>query len=299
MYLVLKQVSGTATLSVRKGQRVTIGRTQWSDYAFPHDEGMEPMHFAVEYAQAGAIALPLEDAVLLVDGEPTQGAALRHGQVLKAGQTTFKVLMEELQQADAPIDPDLKSLPDGKPAVDDGFSTWVSAAQTLQTLLLPPIAEDALPATPIELAQLLESTDRQGDAIQVLAWSIDHADAVGWAADCVQNYQVDASLPDAEQAALTAARTWCEAQTEANCVAAGTAAEAAGLEGPTGWVAQAVFWGGDNLSTPDLPPVKPPPTLASAGIKGAIVALAFAVNPDAPHTVMSECLAAGYQLARQ
>lgn len=298
MYLVLQQVSGTATIYVRRGQKASVGRTEWADHSFPHDAAMQPVHFTLECSQTGAIAIPADGGQLLLDGEPTVGSTLRHGQLLQAGGTSFKVLLEGVTDAEAPIETNMESLSDEKAAVPvEDSNQWVSAAETLEALSMSPIAEDVTPppAGPVELAQLLAATSRQADALQVIAWSVGRADAVTWAADCIENYLAP-SLTESEQVALTAARIWCSEQSEASCAAAGAAAEAGGTDTPPGWVAQAAFWSGDNLSTSDLPPVKPPPALASAGVKGAIVSLAFVVSPDDPVALMNECLAVGFRI---
>ena len=300
MYLVLQQVSGSATIFVRRGQKVTVGQTEWSDHSFPLDATMQPVHFTLECNQSGAIALPVEDAQLLLDGEPTKGAALRHGQLLQAGSTNFQVLLEGVPDAAAPLEPDADSPKENaEDASAASTNQWNSAAETLEALSMSPIAEDITPqpASPVELAQLLAATSRQADAIQIIAWSADRADAVSWATDCIENFLAQ-SMTELEQVALTAARTWCSEQTEASCKAAGAAAEEAGTDTPPGWVAQAAFWSGDNLSTPDLPPVKPPPALASAAVKGAIVSLAFAVSPNDPVAIMNECLTVGYGIVK-
>lgn len=299
MYLVLQQVSGTATIFVRRGQKVSVGRTEWADHSFPHDAAMQPVHFTLECSQSGAVAIPAEGGQLLLDGEPTVGSTLCHGQLLQAGATCFKVLLEGVTDAETPMKASSESLQNPTSAVPtENANQWVSAAETLEALSMSPIAENIAPqpASPVELAQLLVATSRQADALQVIAWSVGRADAVTWAADCIENYLAP-SLTESEKAAIAAARTWCSQQTEASCAAAGAAAEAGGTDTPPGWVAQAAFWSGDNLSTPDLPPVKPPPALASAGVKGAIVSLAFAVSPDDPVAIMNECLAVGFGIA--
>jgi hypothetical protein len=301
MHLVLQQINGIKTILVRQGQKVTVGRTEWADHSLPHDSAMAPVHFSVEFVGSGAIVLPTEGAVVLLDGEPTKGAALKDGHSIQAGNTIFRVLSEGMGETDTAGDSVVETQPEGggTPAVsNDDTSLWVSAEATLDALSLPPIADPATGplANAIDLARFLAATDRHGDAIQVLAWSMSRPAAVGWAADCVQNYLAE-TLTDEEQAAVSAARGWCAEPTDANCSAAGLAAEEAGLNGSAGWVAQAAFWSGSNLSSPELPPVKPPPTLTSAAVKGAIIAIAFAIRPDAADAVMNECLYVGYELA--
>ena len=270
MHLVLQHVDGTATILVRHGQNVSVGRTEWADHSFPADAALEPIHFTVGCTRSGALVQPTDGAVLLLDGEQTRGAALKNGQSLQAGNTIFHVVVEgAANDEDTTADAAAEARPPVSTAEADA-DNWVSAASTLETLSLPPLpqAGETEPADAAQLAKSLVAANRHGDAIQVLAWSLPRAQAVGWAVDCIQTHLPD-SLTEDEQAAVTAARTWCTDESEASSMAAARAAEAAGLDCPAGWVAQAAFWSGENLSEPGLPPVKPPPALPSAGVNGS------------------------------
>lgn len=300
MIVIAKQVGGRGSILVRQGQEVTIGRTAWADHSFPQDPNLEPIHFCIQCRPAGAVIQTVAGASLKLDGEETTRAFLKSGQLIEAGNTSFQVVIEGAAEMDPAVDAMLPANDDSEVAEKENESSsgWVSAAATLEDLSLEPIGDLCTepPSNAIDLAKLLGQHGRHGDAIQVLAWSVPRQLAVVWAADCVEQ-AVGGTLTQEELAAVEAARAWAADPTESKSMAARDAAEAAGLDVPAGWVAQAAFWSGNNLSPADLPAVKPPPALASAAVKGAIIALAFAQRPDAPDVTMNEALSKGYGLA--
>jgi len=300
MHVILKQVGGTGSLLVRQGQKITVGRTEWADHSFPRDPTLEPVHFSVECVASGAMVLAAADVSVMLDGAETNAAALRDGQTIQAGNTVFQIEVNDPYNVSAVNDEDAADAMASSELADAETTAseegWVSAPATLDVLSLDPIDDlcDVPPASATELARLLAAHDRHADAVQVLGFCMPRPLAVGWAADCVDG-RLAGTLSDEERAAIAAAREWSADQTAVLSSAAGQAAEAVGLESAAGWVAQAAFWSGDNLSPPDVPAVKPPPTLTSAAVKGAIIAVAFAASPDAPDVVIEECLLSGYE----
>jgi hypothetical protein len=78
------------------GQALRIGRTESADLCFPHDGRMSGVHFTLE---ADNLACYVEDLHssngTLLNGQPlAQRTALRDGDRLRAGETTFAVRIE-------------------------------------------------------------------------------------------------------------------------------------------------------------------------------------------------------------
>ncbi len=296
MHAILQPIGGHASILIRQGQRLTFGRTEWADHAFPNDPEMQPVHFAVQCDESGVSMVRMSDGALLVDGEAADLTSLKDGQTVQAGGTSFLVVMDNAVETTPDTEQRGTPEPSSAEAESDTTRDWVSAKDTLESLSLEPIDNLAPspPESPRDLALLLASNDREGDALQVCAWCRRPEDAVAWVIDCVEKYLLEQT--EADRQAIETARSWLADPSEENSRAAGLVAEALGLEGPAAWVAQTAFWSGENLSEPGLPAVKPPPTLTSAAAKSVVISLAFSARPEAPVTLMNECLQMAFDI---
>jgi hypothetical protein len=81
---------------LQPGQSLKIGRTEWADFAVPHDAHMSGLHFAVRCEQADCTLEDLRSTNgTLVNGQPVKQAALQDGDMLRAGRTQFRVQIEQ------------------------------------------------------------------------------------------------------------------------------------------------------------------------------------------------------------
>lgn len=99
MHIILEVVTAPSharkiVLSAR--QRATVGRTEWADFAFPHDAQMARIHFAIETTDAGCTIRDLGTSTgTFVNDQPIQQAILHDGDQIRAGQTVFLVSVED------------------------------------------------------------------------------------------------------------------------------------------------------------------------------------------------------------
>jgi hypothetical protein len=104
-------------------------------------------------------------------------------------------------------------------------------------------------ATPLEFFDSLVRIELFEDATRFLAHALPQCEAVGWAYFCArQVHSAPAAAPI--EAALAAARAWVRNPENDERLAAGKAAEKAGLQTPAGRVAAAAFLSGPNYDLP-------------------------------------------------
>ncbi len=146
-----------------------------------------------------------------------------------------------------------------------------------------PLLDPAL--TPEQFIEKLDTENLPQDCITFIAHGLPPREAIAWALQCCRQSQIKqeasnkkAALNEQEQQALAIARAWYRTPDEDHRRAAEKAAQAAQLQTPPGWVAQAVFWSSGSMTPPDTPVVPPPPFLYSKAIAGAITLAA--VLPD-------------------
>lgn len=276
---------------MRQGQVVTVGRTEWADHAFPADQDLLPVHFSIEFTADHVRVICAAGATVVADDAEETVIRLPQGLVFSAASTKFvvesspDVPSSEPDQADAAADAEAAQATSDPQAAEG----WVSAEATLDALCLAPIGDAADLKQPAALIERLVADARQADAIQAVAWILPRPDGLRWAIECVEHGTAGPSEQDLS--ALAVARQWCDDPTPENAAAAGRVVESVGTERSTGWLAQAAYWCGDDISGSDQVKVPPPAPLFSAAIKGALVKLAFECRPDDPTSVFAECLA--------
>ena len=101
MRLILESTGGPSCgrrVVVRNGERVTFGRTDTADYAFPRDSTMSGQHFQIAVAAEGCFLTDLGSTNGTSIGgaklAPQQPVPLRDGDCFAAGESQFRVRME-------------------------------------------------------------------------------------------------------------------------------------------------------------------------------------------------------------
>jgi hypothetical protein len=128
MRVILEVISGaTAGRKVRltADQELRVGRTEWADFAVPHDSLMSGVHFALRSDSSGCYLTDLGSSNgTLVNGQPvTARTLLRAGDEIRAGETRFAVSIDDESRApgDVPGQPAQTGSAGGRFAGDSGM----------------------------------------------------------------------------------------------------------------------------------------------------------------------------------
>lgn len=160
--------------------------------------------------------------------------------------------------------------------------------------------EEALPPEQVGTAQHFARLRDGGDAngaVDFLAHALPRFECVAWAARVLDEQSRSRTLPLRDRLALDTALRWVGDPDESHRLATWDAAEQAGARSPERLLALAVFFSGGTLSTPDLPPVNPPPGVCARFAAAAIRAAAY--RTEAPQAVLSAALLLGEAIAQR
>jgi len=106
MRVTLEIVSGPHSgrkLVIRSGYVVQVGRTEWADFALPHDSQLSAVHFAIECGQNECRIRDLQSSNgTRVNRQVASEAVLRDRDEIDAGQTCFVVHVEDAVMAPSP-----------------------------------------------------------------------------------------------------------------------------------------------------------------------------------------------------
>jgi len=81
---------------LRPGQVIKVGRTEWADFAVPHDDHMSGVHFSLECDFHTCRLRDLQSTNgTLVNGEKALEAQIKDGDSIYAGRTAFAVQIEQ------------------------------------------------------------------------------------------------------------------------------------------------------------------------------------------------------------
>lgn len=98
MRVVLEVIGGTRAglrTTLHAGQSISIGRSDWADFACPWDEAMSREHFRLEIDPVTCKLTDLNSRNgTRVNDQPIAGALLRDRDEIKAGDTTFRIRIE-------------------------------------------------------------------------------------------------------------------------------------------------------------------------------------------------------------
>lgn len=107
MRVILEIQSGPARGKktwLRSGQKVVIGRTEGSDCVISHDGQISSRHFAVECSLENCLVRDLGSSNgTFLNGQKVEEAAVRSGDRIVAGQTTFAVQIEDAPSLGQPL----------------------------------------------------------------------------------------------------------------------------------------------------------------------------------------------------
>jgi hypothetical protein len=120
----------------------------------------------------------------------------------------------------------------------------------------------------------LEAAGMASEAVRVLAQALPKRECVWWACVCAQS-NAPADLPEPDRQAREAAELWVRQQKDEHRRRAFDHAEVNGFQSPEAWAGAAAFWSGDSISTPDLPPIPPPPHLTGTATAAALALAAI------------------------
>lgn len=150
-------------------------------------------------------------------------------------------------------------------------------------------------STPRQFFDTLVAAQLLDDALRFLAAALPKREAVGWGVQCVKEV-LSKPVEPSKAKAVAAAEAWVKEPSEANRLAAGAAADAAGYDTPTGCLAAAAFWSGGSLAPPHLPPVPPKDDLTGTAVTGALM-LASASAPNGPEPAKAKFVSMGGEVA--
>lgn len=128
-------------------------------------------------------------------------------------------------------------------------------------------------------------------AIRFLAMALPRLEAIGWAAEMLEQAGVVTSQ---ERNALDAAARWIQVPDDDTRRAAWDAAEAV-REGPARYLGAAIFFSGGSIAPADCGPVAPPAD--SCGVSAAATILGAATRTADSDEFLRQALAAGARIA--
>lgn len=306
MFVTLQITSGPLAgrkAHLRAGQTLKVGRTEWADFSVPADQQMAEIHFALA-CHAGACTIrDLSNAVgISVNGAPVTEGVVRAGDVIEAGSTKFAVRIEDPAGAAtvAAAGAATAVAATGAGKADSGYPRVPTALaiEVCKRLTLDPPAQALLndKQNCRQFFELLVGREMFHDATRFLAQALPKREAVWWTALCVRAY-LEKKLSSSDRAAVEAAERWAAEDTEKNCRAAESAAEATRHETAAGWCAAAAFWSGDSLAPPDMPKVTPKENLTGQAVYVAINMTATVEDPRSAPERFRTCLQLGTAVA--
>jgi hypothetical protein len=277
MLAVLKSESESGDfrkLSLRYGEQLQVGRSEWADWVWPADLQMADVHFRLTFGEGGCRLFDLSGGATLVNSKPIVSTSwLRTGDCIEAGATSFIVEFGRINGT-SPVDAEASAQVDGPPGVaddlvfsrfpvasiemiadwaelDENASSRIADAPSVEVAVaalsaVTPAAE-SVPASDGNKSMkpapaTCPNDDRfLSDAVRLLAFALPIEAGVRWACDTVEAIHSDA-LSANDSAALAAARSWRQADSDTSRRIAMDAAETAGLQSAASWAAVAAAW---------------------------------------------------------
>jgi hypothetical protein len=287
---------------LRQGQVARIGRTAWADFSLPADAQLADVHFALQCQPSACLLRDLAGSErTLLNGEPVSEAALRSGDRVTAGGTTFEITLDGLSAAAESLAPGAPPVPQSAPppGVAPGLDESVPTAKHVcASLKITDAARALLPQhdEPRSFYAALVKQSLLEDAVRFLAMWLPKPHAVWWASDCIRK-RAAGQLTGPQRAAVNSAAAWAVAPSEQARRAAQEAAAALGGKTPAGWLALAAFWSTGSIGPPDAPAVPAPEEMTGRTV-GNVIVLAGRCWPgkDAPADFYRRSLDVGVAL---
>ncbi len=302
---VILQVTGGPAIGrktfLRAGQVLRVGRTEWAEFNIPQDGAMAPVHFSLEFDSHVCRIRDLHGgAGTLVNGQPMAEGVVGHGDRITAGATTFSVHID----GHAPVAhaPSMAAAAATAPVTATKSSGFLTVTTPLAAIVcglyelddeLKPLLEPQ--HTVRQFYSVLTKGPKPLEAIRLLAHALPKRQAVWWACQCIRSTLGDKISPR-DRAALGAAESWVERNSEDDRRSAQAAADATGYESGAGWAAGGAFWSGGSIAPPGLPEVPPKEALTAQAV---VVAISLLANSDPKQTPrrFAEYLALGARVA--
>lgn len=276
MRIALHVRSGPATgqrFVLRRGQSARFGKTDWSDYAFADDAQMADVHFEVHCDSSSCSLRALTDSLpTLVNSKPVTTAALLHGDLIRAGQSEFEVILDS-----ATIE---TTTAEARPTV--------VASQPKEDL--PPLAKKyGLSADGVAVAEQcfiavdmpkkLLALNLVLDAVRWQAHQLPKPQAVAWACQCVRRVSGFSALPSVQQRAVMAAEAWARDPSEENRKKAAAMIDETKVEDVGGALAVAAGWSGGSLAPEGQEIVPPDEMITGRAVFTALLITSYLDGP--------------------
>ncbi len=293
MSVILRATDGPANgmkIVVLPGQVASVGRTRWADHSIPGDAALADVHFRVKFDQRPCCIQHMGgDGGTLLNGETVAEAPLHSGDQVKAGQSTFVVLVEgEAPPPPAAAGEESKIGEERKTARDysRGLNLGAAAEAKLEDRQLP-----------ADYLEVLIAHEMFPAAMKFLAFWLPKPVAVGWGCQCMESV-VGKEMPAAQKDAFERARQWSVEPSEKHRRQAEAAAEKAKYEGPASFLALAAFWSGGSLTPEGLAAVPPAEHLTAQAVMAALLMVGPHGNPAQAANRYRRFLQEGKTLAR-
>lgn len=259
-------------IQLRANQVAQFGRSDWADFSFV-DPAMSEIHFEVRFNANGCHVRNLSnDAGTFVNGaEIEQVVTVYHGDVVRAGETSFTVSIEgeagrPTAETEAVQTTSQDVLATGAVALITTCAFLELSGDVQKMAKVTPDAE--------ELIDKLFQEEQYMDGLRLRAYLLPKRDAVWWGCLCIRD-EFDEPLAQDQIVALDAAVEWVADPTETRRRQCENASNAADSRGPGGLLAISAFWSDGSIGPASAPRVAPDERLTCQGLAAAIVTAAY------------------------
>ncbi len=275
--LVQPGAAKTRRLVLKGGQIARFGRTEWADYTFTEDSQMAELHFAIQCGiDAGSIQALSPQHPTLVNDAPVEKSQLNHGDVIRAGQTSFLVQLDDVAMfGEASADASVESTASDQAARRDEtltLSKYIGLSNEANQLA-------GQCSDPNLFHSLLVEKQLLDDALRWNAHTLPKPRAIQWACQCV-DANIQAEKDELQRNCWKSAVQFSKDPSEANRREAAGLAEVAQYEGIGGILAAATAWSGGSLADADQAPVLPDERLTGRSIHIALRLAAISFPPS-------------------
>lgn len=261
-------------IDLKHGQTAVFGSSDFSDFCFSEDQQMAEKHFQLSIKNNRCCLVHLsKDHISEVNAEEITTTDLIDGDILRAGQTCFRIHIENRSAADDTA-VNIKEIETVQEIID-----------LKQRCICIELSEEAVELsnelqTREELVEVLKSENLFEDAIRLQADILGTALAIKWANQAIANLVGD-ELTETDQAAVDAVNQWIEEPTEENRRHNEALAEKLDYAGIGGAITAAVFLSGGSLGAPDLGhDIDPEPYAAGQALTVAMLLASLDEDPD-------------------
>ncbi|MDB4392104.1 hypothetical protein N9006_02025 [bacterium] len=265
-------------IDLKHGQTAVFGSSDFSDFCFSEDQQMAEKHFQLSIKNNRCCLVHLsKDHISEVNAEEITTTDLIDGDILRAGQTCFRIHIEN------------RSAADDTAANIKEIETVQEIIDLKERCICIELSEDAVELsnesqTREELVEVLKSESLFEDAIRLQADILETATAIKWANQAIANL-VGEELTETDRTAVDAVNRWIEEPTEENRRLNEALAEKLDYAGIGGAITAAVFLSGGSIGASDLGhDIDPEPYSAGQALTVALLLAALDEDPDETET---------------